>query len=217
LPKESLLNALEELKKNSPKRKFKQAVELVIKLKDVDLKKQESKISEAIVLPNPPGKPVKVCFIASGDLAVRAKRGGADLVLGRDELEAIGREKKQARKIVREYGQFVSEAPLMPLVGKTLGPILGPRGKMPTPVPPNIAVEDVLARQRRTVRVRLRDQPVIQCRVGTEDMPSEQIAENVQAVITAIEGKLERGLGNIGNVILKATMGPPVKVPLVKE
>jgi len=216
LPKESLLNAVEEMKKNSPKKKFKQAIELVIRLKDIDLKKQESKISETIVLPNPPEKPVKVCFIATGDLAVRAKRGGADLVLGRDELDALGREKKEARKIVREYDQFVSEAPLMPLVGKTLGPVLGPRGKMPVPVPPNVVVEDVLARQRRTVRVRVRDQPVIQCRVGTEDMASEKIVENVQAVVTAIEGKLERGLGNIGSVMVKATMGSPVKVPLVK-
>lgn len=217
MPKESLLNAVEEMKKNSPKKKFKQAIELVIRLKDIDLKKQESKISETIVLPNPLEKPVKVCFIATGDLAVRAKKGGADLVLGRDELDALGREKKEARKVARGYDQFVSEAPLMPLVGKTLGPVLGPRGKMPVPVPPNVVVEDVLARQRRTVRVRVRDQPVIQCRVGTEDMASEKIVENVQAVVTAIEGKLERGLGNVGSIIVKAAMGSPIKVSLVKE
>lgn len=217
LPKESLLSAVEEMKKNSPKKKFKQAIELVIRLKDMDMKKQESKISESIVLPNPLEKPVKVCFIATGDLAVRAKRGGADLVLGRNELDGLGREKKEARKIAEEYDQFVSEAPLMPLVGKTLGPVLGPRGKMPVPVPPNVVVEDILARQRRTVRVRLRDQPVVQCRVGTEDMASEKIAENIQAVVTAIEGKLERGQGNIGSIMVKATMGSPIKIPLAKE
>lgn len=217
LPKESLLSAVEEMKKNLAKREFKQAIELVIRLKDIDMKKQESKISETIVLPNPLEKAVKVCFIATGDLAVRAKKGGADLVLGRDELDALGRERKEARKIAREYDQFVSEAPMMPLVGKTLGPVLGPRGKMPVPVAPNVVVEDVLARQRRTVRVRLRDQPAVQCRVGTEDMASEKIAENIQAVLSAIEGKLERGLGNVGSVIVKATMGSPIKVPLVKE
>jgi len=216
LPKESLLNAVEEMKKNSPKKKFKQAIELVIRLKEIDLKKQEGKISETVVLPNPLGKPAKVCFIATGDLAVRAKRGGADLILGRDDLDRLGREKKEARKIAREYEQFVSEAPLMPLVGKTLGPVLGPRGRMPVPVPPNVVVEDVLARQRRTVRIRVRDQPVVQCRVGTEDMPAEKIVENIEAVVAAIEGKLERGLGNIGSVAIKATMGPPIKVPLVK-
>lgn len=216
LPKENLLNAVEEMKKNSPKKKFKQAIELVIGLKEIDLKKTESRISETVALPNPLEKPVKVCFIATGDLAVRAKREGADLILGRDDLDRLAREKKEARKIAKEYDEFVSEAPLMPLVGKTLGPVLGPRGKMPTPVAPNVVVEDVLAKQRRTVRIRVRDQPVVQCRVGTEDMPSEKIAENIQAVVTAIEGKLERGLGNVRNIMIKGTMGSPVNIPVVK-
>jgi len=216
LPKESLLNAVEEMKKKSQKRKFKQAIELVIKLRDVDVKKQEGRISETVLLPNPMEKPVKVCFIATGDLAVRAKKGGADLVLGRDELERLGREKKEARKIARQYDQFVSEAPLMPLVGKTLGPVLGPRGKMPLPVPPNVVVEDALSRQRRTVRIRVRDQPVVQCRVGTDDMSTEKIIENIEAVVAAVEGKLERGLGNVGSLMIKPTMGSPIKVPLTR-
>ena len=217
LPKDTLLNAVEEMKKNSTQRKFKQAVELVMRLKEIDLKKQQSRITEAIQLPNPVGKAIKVCFIAAGDLAVRAKSAGADLILSKDDLERLGREKKEARKIAREYDHFVSEAPLMPLVGKTLGATLGPRGKMPVPVPPSAVVEDVLARQRGTIRVRVRDQPVVQCRVGMEDMPSEKIAQNVEAVVNAIEGKLERGMGNIGSVLIKTTMGSPVKVPLLKE
>lgn len=217
LQKDALLNAIEEMKKNSPKRKFKQAVELVMKLKEVDLKKQERRISEAVQLPNPVEKTVKVCFIAAGDLAVRAKRGGADLILSREDLERLGREKKEARKVAREYDHFISEAPLMPLVGKTLGPILGPRGKMPTPVPPNVVVEDVLTKQRGIIRIRVRDQPVVQCRVGTEDMPSEKLVENVEAVVAALEGKLERGMGNVKSVLVKTAMGGPVKVPLSKE
>lgn len=216
LQRDSLLNSVEEMKKNSPKRKFKQSVEVVMRLKEIDLKKQERRITESIQLPNPVGKAIKVCFIAAGDLAVRAKSAGADLILSREDLDRLGREKKEARKIAREYDHFVSEAPLMPLVGKTLGAILGPRGKMPIPVPPSAVVEDVLARQRGMIRIRVRDQPVVQCRVGTEDMPSEKIVQNVEAVVNAIEGKLERGMGNIGTVLIKTTMGPPVKIPLSK-
>ncbi len=48
-------------------------------------------------------------------------------------------------------------------------------------------------------------------------MPTEKIAQNVEAVVNAIEGKLERGMGNIGSVLIKTTMGSPVKVPLLKE
>ncbi len=131
LPKDTLLNAVEEMKKNSTKRKFKQAVELVMRLKEIDLKKQDSRINEAVQLPNPVGKAVKVCFIAAGDLAVRAKSAGADLILSRDDLDRLGREKKEARKIAREYDHFVSEAPLMPLVGKTLGATLGQEERCP--------------------------------------------------------------------------------------
>jgi len=211
-----LLNAVEEMKKNSPKRKFKQSVELVMRLKEIDLKKQESRITEAIQLPNPVGKAIKVCFIAGGDLAVRAKNAGADLILSREDLDRLGKEKKEARKIAREYDHFVSEAPLMPLVGKTLGAILGPRGKMPAPVPSSAVVEDVLTRQRGMIRIRVRDQPVVQCRVGMEDMPSEEIVQNVETVVNGIEGKLERGMGNIGTVLIKTAMGPPVKIPLSK-
>jgi large subunit ribosomal protein L1 len=100
----------------------------------------------------------------------------------------------------------------MPLVGKTIGPILGPRGKMPTPVPPNAPIDQIIQSHRKLVRVRVREQPVVQCRIGTEKMPDDKIAENALAVFSRIEAKLERGPKNIGRVMVKTTMGQPVKV-----
>jgi large subunit ribosomal protein L1 len=214
--KEGLLKSIEELRKNSPKRKFVQSVELVMKLREIDLKKSESRLNEAIELPNPLGKTVKICVIAGGDLALRAKKE-ADLVIGREDLEGMAKDKKAMRRLANEYDHFIAEAPLMPVVGKTIGSILGPRGKMPTPVPPNAPIEDVIKRHRKIVRVRIRDQAAVRCRVATEDMPDEKIVENVQTVFTGVEGKLERGSKNVGNLILKTTMGPPIKVQLTRE
>jgi len=216
LAKEDLLNSVEELRKVSPKSKFAQSVELVMKLRELDLKKSESRLNETIELPNPLGKTVKVCVLASGDLALRAKKE-ADLILTREDLEKITKDKKAVRKLANDYDHFIAEAPLMPLVGKTIGSVLGPRGKMPTPVPPTAPIEDLVKRHRKMIRVRVRDQPAIRCRVATEDMPDDKIIENVQAVYAGIEGKLERGSKNVGNLILKTTMGPPVNVPLAKE
>jgi len=210
--KENILTAVEELKKSSEKRNFNQTVELVLKLRDIDLKKPQNRLNESVQLPNPLGKPTRVAFIAEGDLAVRAKSAGADIVIGKEDLERMGREKKEARRFSRSYDEFVAEAPLMPLVGRTIGPVLGPRGKMPTPVAPNVSVEDVINRQRKTVRVRVRDQPVVSSRVATEDMPPEQIAENIQAVVSLVESKLERGLRNVRDIQIKKTMGKPVKI-----
>jgi large subunit ribosomal protein L1 len=102
----------------------------------------------------------------------------------------------------------------MPLVGKVLGPALGPRGKMPIPVPPTADIEELLNKYRRTVVVRMRNQPVIQCRVGTENMKEEELAENIQAVLRVVEGKLKRGMKNIKSICIKTTMGAPVKIKL---
>jgi len=216
LPKDQLLTALGELRKPETKREFAQSVDLIVKLREIDLKKPENRLNESVELPNSLDKETKICVIAGGDLATRAKAGKADLVLARDDLDKLGKDKKAARKLVSEYDYFIAEAPLMPLVGKTIGPILGPRGKMPTPVPPNAPIDQIVSSHRKLIRVRVREQPVIQCRIGTEKMPDDKIAENAHAVFSRIEAKLERGAKNIGQVLVKTTMGKPVKVQLGK-
>lgn len=187
-----------------------------MKLREVDLKKPENRINETIALPNPPEAPIKVCVIASGDLGTRAKAAGADMIVDRGQIDALSKDKKGARKLAQDYDFFIAEAPLMPLVGRALGSFLGPRGKMPTPVPPNAAIDQIVSSHRKMVRVRMREQPVLQCRVGTEGMSDEKLAENIQAVVSRIEQKLERGFKNIAEILLKGTMSKPVKVALTK-
>jgi large subunit ribosomal protein L1 len=100
----------------------------------------------------------------------------------------------------------------MPLVGRILGPVLGPRGKMPVPVPPNADIAAVIARNRNTVVVRMRNQPIIQVSVGSEKMSEEELVDNIQAVLRLVEGKLKRGLKNIRFAFIKTSMGSPVKI-----
>jgi large subunit ribosomal protein L1 len=216
LAKDEISRALGELRKSLTKKKFTQSIDLVVRLREVDLKKPENRINEAIPLPNPPEKALKVCVIASGDLATRAKAAGADMLVGRQEIENLAKDKKGARKLAQEYDFFIAEAPLMPLVGRALGSFLGPRGKMPTPIPPNAPIDQVIVNHRKMVRVRMREQPVLQCRVGTEAMPDEKLVENIQAVVSRIEQKLERGFKNIGEILVKGTMSKPVKISLTK-
>jgi large subunit ribosomal protein L1 len=216
LAKDDISRALGELRKNLTKKKFTQSIELVVRLREVDLKKPENRINEAIPLPNPPENALKVCVIASGDLATRAKSAGADMLVGRQEIENLAKDKKGARKLAQQYDFFIAEAPLMPLVGRALGSFLGPRGKMPTPVPPNAPIDQVILNHRKMVRVRMREQPVLSCRVGTEAMPDEKLVENIQAVVSRIEQKLERGFKNIGEILVKGTMSKPVKISLAK-
>src|SRR6266699_1364706 len=193
------------MKGKTEKRKFNQSVELAVKLRELDLKRPEQRINESLELPTAASKTVKVAVIAGGDLAVRAKNAGADIVIGREDLDKMARDKKAARKIAQNYDFFVAEAPLMPQVGKSLG-------KMPTPIPPTAPIDDVLKRQRKNVRLKMKDQPVIQTKVGTEDMSDDVLVQNIQTVILRLESKLEKGAKNIKSVAVKTTMGPLVKV-----
>ena len=198
-----------EKTKQSTKRNFIQSVDLIFLFQDLDLKKPENRISEFIELPNPPFEN-KVCFIGTGHLASEAKKTGADRIISKDELEELGKNKKDARKVVREYDSFIAEASIMPLVGKTLGSLLGPKGKMPMPAPPNVSLGPIIDRQRKLILIRIKDQPILQCKVGSEKIESKKISENIQTIIKSLEGKLARGLKNIKKIRIKTSMGEPI-------
>lgn len=212
LDQKTILAAVKEAKEKSEKRKFNQSVELVLKLRDVDMKSAEGKIQEIVELPYSPAKPNRICVIGSGELAMKAKRANVDHVIERAELEGLAGKTRDLRKIANDYDFFIAEAPLMATVGKVLGPVLGPRGKMPIPVPPSADIAGLITKHRKTVFVRVRNQPVMQCRIGTENMKEEEIAENIQAVLRVMEAKLKKGMKNIKFASIKTSMGTPVRI-----
>ena len=212
LDQKTILDAVKSAKEKSEKRNFDQSIELIINLKDIDMKSSEGKLQEIVELPYSPEKQNRICIIASGELAFKARKANAELVIERAELEGFAGKKRELRKIANDYDFFIAEAPLMPLVGKILGPVLGPRGKMPVPVPPTADIASLINKHRKTIIVRMRSQPILQCRVGSEKMKEEEIAENIQAVLRVIEGKLKRGMKNIKLVYVKTAMGKPVSL-----
>jgi len=212
LDNKTLLNAVKEAKEKSGQKKFNQTVDVIMNIKEIDMKSPEGKIQEIIELPHATAKPNKICAVASGETALKARRANADIVVERSDLDDLAGKKKDLRKIANDYDVFISEASLMPLVGKTLGPVLGPRGKMPIPVPPNADIETLIKKHRKTIVVRMRNQPIIQCSIATVDQPDQEIVENIQAVLRLLELKLKRGLKNIDEVFIKTSMGTPVKI-----
>jgi len=128
-----------------------------------------------------------------------------------DELKSAS-DKKAAKKALQPYDSFVAEAPMMPTVGRVAGPILGPRGKMPTPVPPQAPIDNVIERERKTVVLRSRDKPFIHCIVGKENMSDDEVAQNIEAVVQNLTRATKRGFANIRSIYLKLSMGDSVKV-----
>jgi large subunit ribosomal protein L1 len=196
----------------APERRFNESVDLAINLHNIDMSLPANRVDEEIILPNGRGRSAKIAVFASGETALLAQRAEADLVISPDELNELGDDKKRARKIADEYTYFIAETSFMPTIGKKLGPILGKRGKMPLPLPPNVDIMPIIKRQRNLVRLRSRDRLTFHMAVGSKDMDVQAIAENVEAVTTKLEQTLKDGKQNLKSVYVKTTMGPAVKV-----
>lgn len=206
---DALREAIKRALEIGKKRRFKERVDIVVTLPGLDMKSPEAKLREAVLLPKPSGKEAKVCVIAEGDMLLEARKLGLE-VYGKDELQAL--DKKGAKKIAERCDWVLVRSDLMGVAGKVLGPALGPRGKAPTPVPPNAQLAGLVERYKRSVWVRLRNQPQVSCAIGVEGMSVDDILENAKAVISVIESKL--GAQKIGNIYIKRTMAPPIAVSL---
>ncbi len=211
LSSQQLTDLIKKGKAEGKERKFDESVEVILTLREVDVKKTDLNVNETVYLPHPSSKVARICFIGSGDPALRAKNAKVDAIIDPSQLEALAGDKKAAKKIARSYDFFLADTALMARIGKILGQSLGPRGKIPTPVPPNAPVDAMVQRMRTAIRVRSRGSLGIAAKVGERKLPDSDLAENVLAVVQAVQKKLPQGEKNIKSVIVKTTMGKPVK------
>lgn len=200
---------INQAKTSTKQRKFKQSIEMIIVFKDIDVKKGFA-LNEVVQLPKT-SSPATVCIMATGDMGQKAKEAKADAVVGSEELDRFAANKRASRKFINKYDFFLADTQIMPVVGKVLGQLLGPRGKMPTPVPFNASIESFLQRFRSSIKVRSRASLAMSCKIGDESMENADLAINAHAVLSAVEKKLPSGEKNLKRVIIKTTMGKPVK------
>lgn|SRR5918912_3252295 len=198
------------------KRNFKQSVELTLVLKDIDTKKGFN-LNEVVTLPHKPGQMASICVIASGDMGMRARKAGIDKVIEPEELDRLGTNKREARKMVNAYNFFLSDTSLMATVGRSLGQFLGPKGNMPTPLPYGAPIETIATRFRNSVRVRAKNQLNISTKIGDEEMDDDQLTANASTVFAMVEKKLPQGEKNIRNILVKFTMGKAAKLTTMRE
>jgi large subunit ribosomal protein L1 len=202
---ENILKAIEEARKNSKKRNFVQTFDLIVTLRGIDVKKPENRFVEEVELPHGKGKDSTVVVFSDAikDVDVRVIKGR--------EIKEFGKNKRAAKKLASNVDFFLADPPLMPEIGRHLGQFLGPRGKMPKVIKGE-NIKKLIERYKKSVRIRVKDSPVIQCAVGNEKMKNEEIVENIVTVINFLREKLPKGADNISKVYLKLTMGKPIEV-----
>ena len=117
--------------------------------------------------------------------------------------------------MANRYDFFLSEIPHMGTVGRFLGVVLGPRGKMPRPVPPNVDPGMMATGLKDTAVVRSRDKITFHTAMGSREQGVDDLTLNAMAIWNRVMSRLERGTGNIRSCYIKTSMGPSCKVEVI--
>ena len=208
---ENIENAIKEAIENAPERKFVESMDIQFTIKDVDLKNPTNRIKEEVRLPSGRGRDVRIAMFAAGEAATRARDAGIHVITP-PEIEELGGNKGRAKKIGNQFDFFLSEVPHMGLIGRYLGTVLGPRGKMPRPVPPTLDPAVIATGLKTTVVVKSGDKMTFHTSIGTVGQSQEELFANAMEVYNRVIGRLERGAGNIRSLFIKTTMGPATRV-----
>jgi large subunit ribosomal protein L1 len=128
------------------------------------------------------------------------------MVISPDEIDKLGDDRAKLVELVENVDFFVSDAQLMPTIGKRLGSVLGRKGKMPQPIPPNADIKSIVERLSKSIRLRSRDKATFHARIGSETMSPEHLAENIETVVSNLLNILEKGRFNISSIYIKTTM-----------
>jgi len=203
------IKKLRELEsKRIGKRKFNQTLDLIVNLKEFDVRKHS--FTAFVDLPNKIKDKKIAGFFEKDSNIVK--------VVKREEFTRY-KEKKDIKKLAKSYDSFIANAKLMPNVATSFGRILGPAGKMPSPQLGIITNEEeetikkIIDKINSTAKISVKE-PSIKVGVAKESLDDNKILENIQSVYNKIVDSLPKKIDNIRNVKIKFTMGKPVDVKL---
>ncbi len=214
--KKQFEEALKKAKEGSKKRNFNQKVDLIVNLTGIDLKKPEQQVDFFAKLPHSKGRESKVCALVDAELEAKAKEA-CDFVVLADEFGKYAGNKKLAKSLSKGYDFFIAQASIMPKVAAAFGRTFGPRGKMPNPKAGCVVNEKTDLKAlcdglKKTIKISAKTTPLIQCAIGSEDMKESEVADNAFVIYDQIIHHLPNEKNNIKSLLIKLTMGKPVKV-----
>jgi len=201
--------ALAELRKEK-KRKFTQTVDLVMNLKNFDVRKEA--LNTFIEVPHGSEKKLAAFFTKRSKLI--------DTITEEDFVKY--KEMKDIKKLAKKYDAFIAVAPMMGKIATKFGRVFGPMNRMPSPQAGIIPKEDdemvkmMITKMNKSLRVKNKEM-AIKLPVGKEDMSDDEIAENIEAAIKSLKKKLPRRNDNVKEVLIKFTMTRPIKIIEAKQ
>lgn len=212
MDKKHFAQAVQVVKQNSEKKNFLQSIDLIINLKNIDLKKEDQKINTFLTLPFSLGKQIKTTALVGNELSTKAK-AVCNTVILLDQFKTL--DKHKIKKVAETTDYFIAQSTIMPQIAATFGKILGPRGLMPNPkagcvLPPTAEIKPVVDRLQKTVKLETKNEPTIKAAIGTEQSKEEEVVENAFLIFNTVLHSLPQEKNNIKSVLMKLTMGKPV-------
>ncbi len=212
--REKILEALQKLRQEK-KRNFSQTVDLIVSVKDLDIKKTENQIEAFIILPHA-FKKKKICALVGQESFEEAKSVCDQAILNDDFGKYTG-DKKLSKKLVSDFDFFIAQANIMVNVANAFGKTLGPKGKMPNPkagaiFPPKSSLKPLYDKLQKTAHLKIKTALTAQLSVGTESLKDEEIADNVMVIYDYLVRHFPNEERNIKAVFLKLTMSKPVRI-----
>ncbi len=203
-------------------RKFDETVDLVINVRDVDIKNPNNRIDQEFLLPHPIKGNIskeKVCFIVKDDMEISLKKLGYNII-NPGMLDDLQKQSKKDKKAVaNKYDYFVARADLMRNLAKVLARFLGQQGKMPRPQPkgfgvikPNENLETYITKLNRIIKISMKKQLLIQLKFGKKSQEFKELKDNLDSILSFVKNHLPNGNNNISSIYIKTTMGKAVKV-----
>jgi ribosomal protein L1 len=203
-----LNDAIAELRKEK-KRKFVQTIDLIVNLKNFDVRKEA--LNTFVTVPHPSEKKIAGFFTKKSKLM--------DTITEEDFIKY--KEMKDIKKLATKYDAFIAVAPMMAKIATNFGRVFGPMNKMPSPQAGIVPKEDdemvkmMVEKMKKSIRVKNKEMAV-KLPIGKENLTDKEIAENVDAVVAGLEKVLPRGKDNIKEVLIKFTMTKPIKIERTK-
>ncbi len=202
------LNEAIELAKKTSYSKFDGSIDLAVKL-NLDTTKVEQQLRGSIALPKSNGKVIRILVLDDTLNADAAKKAGIDYFGGADMIQDI-------EKLIPKIDLIITTAKMMPALAK-YGKVLGPRGLMPNPKTGTVTTDTLkTAEEFKKGRTEYRTDSYgnIHISVGKVSSKTEDILENVEAVIALLKSKKPSTVKGtyIQNISLSPTMGKGVKV-----
>jgi len=214
MDKKTLESTIKDLFSKLKKRNFDESVDLVITFKNMNIKNKDHRFEYFVSLPHPFVTKIKTLAFVKNKQYEESLKGIVDKIIPDDQISKIT--KKEGKKLGNEYDLILAEGSSMLTVGKTLGQVLSPRGKMPTIMPPSeVAVKSLIEAQLSKVKVsnkKSKSSVSLMLRVGKKSQDPSLIAENTLAVLNTLTEKLPNGKQNFKEILFKTTMSAPVKV-----